>query len=127
MSETDPMNVNERRKYLHKVRMRYMIMKERAEKSRLLVEAVAVTGLHRKSILRLLHGELVRKLRRKQRGPVYGSDVSDAVRVIARSLDYPCAERLQPNLVRSAAGRLLTGCGACAATPPPTTASGSSS
>jgi hypothetical protein len=25
--------------------------------------------------------------------------VDDAVRVIARSVDYPCAERLQPNLM----------------------------
>ena len=99
MSETDPMNVNERRKYLHKVRIRYMKTKGRAEKSRMLEEVVAVTGLHRKSVLRLLHGELVRKPRRKQRGSSYGSEVTDAVRAIARSLDYPCAERLQPNLV----------------------------
>jgi hypothetical protein len=99
MSETDPMNVNERRKYLHKMRIRYWQVKGRGEKSHLVDEMVAVTGLHRKSILRLIHGELVRKPRRKQRGPTYGTEVTDAIRTIARSLDYPCAERLQPNLV----------------------------
>jgi len=30
---------------------------------------------------------------------MYAPEVDDAVRVIARSLDYPCAERLKPNLV----------------------------
>jgi hypothetical protein len=99
MSETEPMNVNERRKYLHKLRIRYWQVKERAEKSRLLGDAVIVTGMHRKSILRLLHGELSRKPRQKQRGPTYSTEVIDAVRRVACSLDYPCAERLQPNLV----------------------------
>ncbi len=99
MSETDPMDVNERRKYFHKMRTRYWQVKGRAEKSHLVEEMVAVTGLHRKSILRLIHGDLARKPRRRQRGPSYGSEVIDAVRTIARSLDYPCAERLQPNLI----------------------------
>lgn len=99
MSETEPMNVNERRKYLHKMRIRYWQVKGRREKSRLLEDAVVVTGMHRKSILRLLHGELARKPRHKQRGPTYSTEVIDAVRTIARSLDYPCAERLQPNLI----------------------------
>jgi hypothetical protein len=99
MSETEPMNVNERRKYLHKLRIRYWQVKRRAEKSRLLEDAVVVTGMQRKSILRLLHGELARKPRQRQRGPTYNTEVIDAVRTIARSLDYPCAERLQPNLI----------------------------
>jgi hypothetical protein len=99
MSETDRMNVNERRKYLHKMRIRYWQTKGRAEKSRLLDDATAMTGLHRKTILRLLHGELARKPRQRQRGKTYGTEVIDAVRKIARSLDYPCAERMQPNLL----------------------------
>lgn len=98
MSETDPMNVNERRKYLHKMWGRYR-KADKSEKTRLLDEIEAVTGLHRKSIIRTLNGRLSRKRRTKQRGKEYGTDVEDAIRVIARSLDYPCAERLQPNLV----------------------------
>jgi hypothetical protein len=98
MSETEPMNVNERRKYIHKMWKRYRESDKR-EKSHLLDEIEAVTGLHRKSILRTINGQLSRKKRRQERGREYGVEVDDAIRVIARSLDYPCAERLQPNLV----------------------------
>jgi hypothetical protein len=98
MSETDSMDVNERRKYLHKMWKRYR-EGDKAEKGRLLDEMEAVTGQHRKSIIRTVNGHLSRKRRRKERGREYGVDVDDALRVIARALDYPCAERLQPNLV----------------------------
>lgn len=98
MSEIDPMNINERRKYLHKMWGLYR-KATKQEKTRLLNEMEAVTGLHRKSILRTINGQLSRKKRRKERGKEYGVDIDDAVRLIARSLDYPCAERLQPNLV----------------------------
>lgn len=98
MSEKDPMNVNERRKYLDKMWGIYR-QASKSEKGRLLDEMEVVTGLHRKSILRILKGRLSRKKRTRERGREYGVDVDDAVRVIGRSLDYPCAERLQPNLV----------------------------
>ncbi|HEY3474355.1 MAG TPA: hypothetical protein VGK56_07065, partial [Anaerolineales bacterium] len=99
MAETEPMNVNERRKYLHKMRIRYWHAKEKKDKSALLDEMAAVTNLHRKSLIRLIRGDLARKPRRKQRGKTYGVEVQQVVEQIARSLDYPCAERLQPNLV----------------------------
>jgi hypothetical protein len=98
MSETEAMNVNERRKYIHKIWGRYREANKK-EKGRLLDEVEAVTGMHRKAIIRLLNGRLSRKKRSRERGRVYGAEVNDAVRVIARSLDYPCAERLRPNLV----------------------------
>lgn len=98
MSEQDPMNVNERRKYIHKIWGRYRGA-DRVEKGRLLDEIEKVTGMHRKAIIRLLSGQLSRKRRVRQRNVTYGVDVDDAIRVIARSLDYPCAERLKPNLV----------------------------
>jgi hypothetical protein len=98
MSETESMTVNERRKYLHKMWKRYR-EGNKQDKSRLLDEIEAVTGLHRKSIIRTINGQLSRKKRTRQRGREYGVEVDDAIRVIARSLDYPCAERLQPNLV----------------------------
>jgi hypothetical protein len=99
MSETDHMNVDERRKYLHKMRLRYWETQARRERSQLLDEMETVLELHRKSLLRLIHGELARKPRRKQRGRTYSTEIAHAIRVIAKSLDYPCAERLRPNLV----------------------------
>jgi hypothetical protein len=98
MSEIENMNVDERRKYIHKMWKRYREA-EKHEKSRLLDEIEAVTGLHRKSVTRILNGRLSRKKRTRERGREYGMEVDDAIRVISRSLDYPCAERLQPNLV----------------------------
>src|SRR4030065_638406 len=98
MSETDAMNIDERRKYIHKMCGRYRQGKK-GEKGKLLDEIETVTGMHRKAIIRLLNGRLSRKERSRERGKEYGVEVGDTVRVIARSLDYPCAERLQPNLV----------------------------
>lgn len=98
MAIDERMTIDERRKYLHKMRFRYWQTKSRKERGKLLDEMEAVTELHRKTLIRLMHGELARKPRRKQRGKTYGSEVRSAVEVIARSLDYPCAERLQPNL-----------------------------
>jgi hypothetical protein len=59
----------------------------------------AVTDMHRKSLIRLMNGPLARKRRCKERERSYGPEVDDALRVIAESLDYVCAERLTPNLV----------------------------
>ncbi len=98
MSETDPMTIDERRKYLYKMWERYR-KASRKEKGRLLDEMEQVTGMHRKALIRTLTGRLSRKKRSRERGPIYGAIVVDTVRVIARSLDYPCAERLKPNLV----------------------------
>jgi len=98
MSEIEAMNINERRKYIHKMWGRYREANKK-EKGELLDEIEAVIGMHRKAIIRLLNGRLSRKKRGFERGREYGVEVDDAVRVIARSLDYPCAERLQPNLV----------------------------
>ena len=101
MSHTDRMNIDERRKYLHKVQSRYR-KANRAQKGRLLDEMVAVTGLHRKVLTRLMNSPLGRKKRCRERGKTYGPDVDDALRVIAESHDGICAERLQPNLVSMA-------------------------
>jgi hypothetical protein len=98
MSETEPMSVDERRKYIHKILGRYR-KGSKKEKGRLLDEIEAVTGMHRKSVIRIMNGSLSRKKRSRERGRTYGAEVEIAVRVIALSLDYPCAERLQPNLV----------------------------
>jgi len=98
MPNDDEMTIDERRKYLRKMKKRYVQVHRRA-RGQLLDEMKAVTGLHRKSLIRLTNGSLERKPRRKQRGHTYGPEVDDALRVIAESFDYLCAERLTPNLV----------------------------
>ena len=102
------MTINERRKYLLRMRLRY-VQAQRMERSRLLDEMEQVTELHRKSLTRLMKAEPVRRARLRQRGRTYGHEVDDALRVIAETLDYICAERLTPGLVATA--RLLIGHG----------------
>lgn len=97
MTTEERMTIDERYKYLRKMKGRYVKAK-RKERGRLLDEMQAVTGLHRKSLTRLLQGSLERKARRKQRGRTYDAQVLAAVEVISASLDHPCAERLTPNL-----------------------------
>jgi hypothetical protein len=98
MSVDEPMTVDERRKYLRRMQNRYQEASRR-QRSQLLDEMHHVTGLHRKSLGRLMSGDLTRRPRRRHRGRSYGPEVCRAVGLIAESLDHVCAERLQPNLV----------------------------
>lgn len=95
------MTIDERRKYLLRMRVRY-VAGNRAERGRLLDEMEQVTELHRKSLIRLMQDTPVRKPRPRERGRTYGAEVDDALRVIAETLDYICAERLTPSLVPTA-------------------------
>jgi hypothetical protein len=102
MPTEDQMTVNERRKYLKLMRPRYQ-KANRGEQSDLLSEMEQVTGLHRKSLLRLLHAQtLERKKRSKGRGRTYGLAVEQVILVVWESLDYVCAERLTPVLLSTA-------------------------
>jgi hypothetical protein len=101
MSTEEDMTINERRKYLRKMQSRYRAA-GREERGQLLDEMEIVTGLHRKSLIRLMSGSLARKKRQRQRGKVYGASIDAALRVIDESLDYICAERLTPALVETA-------------------------
>lgn len=102
MPDAERMTVNERRKCLKRMQGRYL-SGTREERSRLLDELVVLTGLHRKSVVRLLKASsLERQPRRRQRGRAYGAAVDDALRVIWESLDHICAERLTPALVSTA-------------------------
>jgi hypothetical protein len=92
------MTIDERYKYLCRMRQRYR-QANREERGRLLTEMQAVTDLHRKSLVRLLNGPLTRKPRRRQRGRTYGPEMESALCIIAESFDYICAERLTPNLI----------------------------
>lgn len=102
MPACEEMTVDERRKYLKLVAGRYLVA-ERSARGGLLTEMELVTGLHRKSLIRLLHqASLERRPRQSQRGRVYGVDVEHIVRVVWESLDYLCAERLTPALLPTA-------------------------
>ena len=98
MPNEDKMTIDERFKYLRMQKKRYAQM-GRKERARMLDELEQVTGLNRKTLIRHMNGNPIRKPRRKQRGKTYGPEVDDALRVISESLDYICAERLTPHLV----------------------------
>ena len=99
----DRMTVNERRKYLKRMAVRYGPA-GRGERGGLLTEMEAVTGLHRKSLVRLLHTPSLERApkRLRYRRRIYGPEVADVVRLVWESLDYVCAERLTPALLPTA-------------------------
>jgi hypothetical protein len=108
------LTIDERRKYLKRVQPRYL-QADRAGRSALLTEMEAVTGLHRKSLTRLLHAPtLARQPRRGQRGRTYGVEIRPVIALVWESLDYICAERLTPALLPTA--RHLAQFGECALT-----------
>jgi hypothetical protein len=109
MPTEDQMTVNERRKYLKLMKPLYQEA-QRGERSRLLGEMQRVTGLHRKSLLRLVHAKsLARKKRTTPRKRTYGLAVEQVIVLVWESLDYVCAERLTPVLLATA--RHLAGFG----------------
>lgn len=115
MEEVGAMSIEERRNYLARMRLRY-VPADRKGRGQLLEEMGAMTGLHRKSLVRLMRpGALVRRRRTRQRGRVYGAAVDQALEVIWESLDYVCAERLTAHLVTTA--RLLAHHGELVLTP----------
>ncbi|MEW6503869.1 MAG: hypothetical protein AB1457_07880 [Chloroflexota bacterium] len=67
MVEMERMSINERRKYLYKMWEGYRSA-SRKEKGYPLDEMQAVTGMHRKSLIRILTGQLSRKPRNHERG-----------------------------------------------------------
>ncbi len=98
MADEEKMSIEERYKYLRKMQKRYKGSK-REERSRLLDEMEAVTGRHRKSLVRDMGVELKRKTRRGKRKPRYGNEVARVIVRVAESMDWVCPERLTPNLV----------------------------
>ncbi len=79
MTTDEAMTIIERRKYL------------------------AITGLHRKRLIRLMaQSSLRRSPRRTPRCAIYGPDTRHVVRVVWESLDCLCAERLTTQLLATA-------------------------
>jgi hypothetical protein len=99
---SEPMNVNDRHKYLQ-VRKPLYQRARRADRSRMLSEMEQGTGLHRKSLLRLLHvPSLARRKRATPRPRIYGLATEQVILRVWESLDYVCAERLTPVLRQTA-------------------------
>jgi hypothetical protein len=102
MPDSEAMTIDEKRKCIKRMQQRYLVA-GRAARGRLLDDLGQLTGLHRKSLVRLLRStDLARRPRARQRGREYGIAVDDALRVIWETLDYVCAERLTPALVGTA-------------------------
>ncbi len=102
MTSEGAMTISERRKYLTKMQTRYQAA-DRRLRGQLLTEMEAITGMHRKSLTRLMAQQsLTRRRRRTQRGTVYGPAVRQIVRIVWGSLDCICAERLTPQLLATA-------------------------
>ena len=97
MSTEEKMTIDERYKYFRMMKKRYK-QATKQEKGNILNEMEAFTGQHRKGLIRSMNGSLARQPRAKQRGSTYGPALDDALRVIAETLDYICAERLKPYL-----------------------------
>jgi hypothetical protein len=99
MPNDEKMSIDERRKYLKLVAQRYAKARRR-ERSELLTEMGEVTGLHRKSLIRLMNMPSLERVPKKPRlkRRRYGGAVADTVRIVWESLDYMCAERLTPAL-----------------------------
>lgn len=87
MPNEERMTVDERYKYLRKQRSRYQ-KEDRTGRGILLDEMEAVTGMHRKSIIRLMAGRPERKKRKRERGPTYGPEVKKVVLTVAEAMDW---------------------------------------
>jgi hypothetical protein len=93
--DTEEIIVDERRKYLRLVVSRY-VKDKRAERGQLLTEMGKATGLHRNSLLRLMHLRNLERVPKKPRfkNRQYGAAAAHVARVVWERLDHVCAERL---------------------------------
>jgi hypothetical protein len=103
MPSNERMSVSERRKYLKLVVPRYA-KSRRKERGQLLTEMGEVTGLHRKSLIRLMGLSSLERCPKRKRLKMrrYDTAVGDVLRIVWESLDYVCAERLTPVLLDTA-------------------------
>jgi hypothetical protein len=87
-----------RKEYLREVRRLYKQTKTKKAKGELISDVMDITGMHRKSAIRLLNNRPARY--RKRSGPtvVYGEDFHRALVTCWHAANDICAERLQPFL-----------------------------
>lgn len=101
MATDEKMDLTERRKYLRIMQKAYR-PGDRGERGRLLDTMEMATGLERKTLIRLMAGDLKRTPRQRERGKTYGREIDRVLRVLAESTDFICAERLTPSLLELA-------------------------
>jgi transposase InsO family protein len=102
MNTDETMTIDERYAYLRRMKQRYD-QATRTEKGRLLQEMQTMTGLHPKSLIRLMNQPLIaRQARIRQRQRSYSPQVDDLIRLIGPALDWICPERLAPALAPTA-------------------------
>jgi transposase InsO family protein len=101
--DLEMMSIDERYKAIRRVASRYQAA-NRQEKGHMLDVLVSQTGLHRKSLLRLLRQPEgpQRHPQRRRRAHTYGGAFDDAIRVVGRALNWVCAERMHGSLLASA-------------------------
>lgn len=96
--ETDNRMSNQsKRELVERVRHRYL-HSSRSEKSRILDEFVAVTGMHRKSAIRTLRQGYRQGRERRGRSPLYTGAVVSALVAVWRVAGGICGKRLAPFL-----------------------------
>jgi len=97
------MSISSRKEYLPTMVERYRRAKKRAEKTKIIDELVIVLGYHRKYVIQVLRrGGLQTKKQRRKRSSKYFTARSPIL-LVWEALDYPCAERLHPVLLQTAA------------------------
>jgi len=102
MAIKEKMNMNERFKYLRMMKERYE-QADRQMRELLLDEMEMMTSLHRKYLITRMNSPApYRRRRRRERSRTYGADVDQALVIIGDTLDWICAERLRPTLVKTA-------------------------
>lgn len=95
--------MNARREYIVTMHKRYLQARTRKERSIILNELVQVAGYHRKYAIRLMNQAAVsRPAKPKKPRPKRYLECLPVVALVWEALDYCCAERLHPQLLRVA-------------------------
>jgi len=101
--DTEAMNINERYKLLRRTAPLYRAA-SKEKKGQMLDMLCKQTGLHRKSLVRLLRQPdgPKRHPSKKRRSRTYTGGFDDAIRLIGRSFNWICSERMHGNLLERA-------------------------
>ncbi len=101
--DLETMSIAERYKCIRRMARQYH-QATRREKGQILDVLSSQTGLHRKSLLRLLRPPEgpQRHKQRRRRGRTYTAAFDDALRLVGRSLNWVCAERMHGVLLERA-------------------------
>ena len=94
------MSQHSKRELVQRLQPRYL-KADRKEKTKILDEFVAVTGLHRKAAIRRLRQQNQPKRERRGRPKTYTGSVVSALTKIWRICGSICGKRLQPILALS--------------------------